>query len=1309
MKNNKKWIGLGVGLACLVLCLVLLLAMCGGGGEEGPETTGQTQTTGSTEPEETTASTEETTEATTEATEPTEEETEHVEETTEPTSGSSGNNMLGNFTGGSVSTGSGSETEETTPETEPKEEEPITVSVSGAQENPYAEALTQLPAAFSTVKIPAGGQISYYLYHGAGTVLTVEDENVYILYNGVTYSPVDGVVTVALEADADDAPAALVVGSKAKADQAYTLNFVGPVGSASNPQILETLDQLQVSLEAGNGDGYHFTWTADKAGRVTFTPDTVEPEDAAYDILVTLGETTVRLSECEDGCVPVDVSAGDVITIQVVTLPDENGEYPAAEIAVKASFEESAVAEPELVVLEDGVTYTLTIPAGGAVRIQADATGKTMDLTVDGGRMYYDWYVQLGETQGKPVASGIYTTEIAGEVFLATIYNNDTENPAVLNVTAASRIAGTLEDPLEAVTGENTAQISTGSEGCYYSWIAEKDGVLTVTMDEDNTLGWQFFVNNLTAGIYGDTHWSDDEPLVDSESLTVSAGDQIQIWVSTYDPASPSAAPEGEVAFHISFTADGQGGEEDPTEPEETEPTEPSETEPAQPDETEPTEPGVTEPTEPSIGTETEPYILEDGVSQTLTVPAGGVIWVQADATGKTMDLTVDGSRMYYEWYILVGTEIGTPNVACVYRTELVDGVYLMPIYNTSEDTDAVLTVLAASPVPGSAEYPIEIGEMGAYQASVAEGGEGVYYTWTAEEDGTLTVTIDTETGWMYSVNNETTGTYGDIHWSDDDPIVSSQDMTVTAGDQVTIWVSTYDPENPTAAPAGEVDFHVSFTAAGEEAPTDPVEPTDPTDPTEPVEPDGTETNPYILEDGVTYELTLPADGVIWVQVDATKDVMTLTVDGYRIYPYWKVEIDGELHGPYANGTYVAELSGGVYVIPIYSITSAMDAVLKVTASSPVFGTIDNPEILENAGTQTVTQEAGGDGYFYNYTAKTDGTVTVEIDTEKSTPGWQYFMNIPAKGLYGDTHWSDDDTVVSSETRTVSAGDVVEIWACPYDPAIKPVNPAGTVVFTLRFVSSDGVEEVPTEPEKPTEPAPEGSEENPYVLEDDVTQEFTIPAGESIYVQVDATGTQMTLNVQGQRQYPAWHVMLGENQYTPYIASGLCPIELEKGQVYVLAIVNDSAAYDITLEATALSPESSLGSVDDPEILEEMGSYTAVLKGGEDDYAYYYEWTAEADGTLTVTIDTEKTPQGWQFKVNNLSTGKYSDPYTSGNGKAEDAADYVAPAPTMTITVKKGNKIQICVATYDPENDFAYDPGEVSFSMSFEEATEENK
>ena len=100
--------------------------------------------------------------------------------------------------------------------------------------------------------------------------------------------------------------------------------------------------------------------------------------------------------------------------------------------------------------------------------------------------------------------------------------------------------------------------------------------------------------------------------------------------------------------------------------------------------------------------------------------------------------------------------------------------------------------------------------------AQVGEASEGYFYTWTAPADGVLTLTFSNTVGWFYTINNMTTGVYGDNQYSDSNPVANPATVEVKAGHIYQIIVNTYNPANPYNPPAGTVNVNMTFVKEGE-------------------------------------------------------------------------------------------------------------------------------------------------------------------------------------------------------------------------------------------------------------------------------------------------------------------------------------------------------------------------------------------------------------------------------------------------------------------------------------------------------------
>ena len=103
-----------------------------------------------------------------------------------------------------------------------------------------------------------------------------------------------------------------------------------PAGAVENPEVIDSITEIAVDLEAGNADGYYYKWTADKMGIYTFAV----PADAAYTVTATANGITATPV---NGYVSVYTIAGSEILINVKAVPVE-GTYPAVDATVNSIY-----------------------------------------------------------------------------------------------------------------------------------------------------------------------------------------------------------------------------------------------------------------------------------------------------------------------------------------------------------------------------------------------------------------------------------------------------------------------------------------------------------------------------------------------------------------------------------------------------------------------------------------------------------------------------------------------------------------------------------------------------------------------------------------------------------------------------------------------------------------------------------------------------------------------------------------------------------------------------------------------------------
>ena len=197
--------------------------------------------------------------------------------------------------------------------------------------------------------------------------------------------------------------------------------------------------------------------------------------------------------------------------------------------------------------------YELTVKFAGNEHYKAAA--KTVNVTIEKASWFQLDFVGdveiVGEGAFNVICNGETVAAVDGKATIAVAASR--RAPAVFQIDAAGTYTitqivpvGSMENPAALVIGENVADIKAGAQGYFFTWIATEEGTLKITMPEGN---WSYTINNMTTYQYGDTQWSDIDPVVNPAEIAVAAGDEIQVIVNTYDPANPWEAPAGQLTI----------------------------------------------------------------------------------------------------------------------------------------------------------------------------------------------------------------------------------------------------------------------------------------------------------------------------------------------------------------------------------------------------------------------------------------------------------------------------------------------------------------------------------------------------------------------------------------------------------------------------------------------------------------------------------------------------------------------------------------------------------------------------------------
>ena len=221
---------------------------------------------------------------------------------------------------------------------EPVEEEPLG---SGTEEDPYLY-IPHENTPVTTKKIQPGSSLYFGIYRVGGMDLTILSEDVYVIYEGVTYTPVDGVLTFHVENAMPSEAILFQIGNNGSGEQSFDLKFELPLGTMGNAAVVESITEDNVvSLEAGNDMGYFYRYAATEDGVIRFyLSATVDSfirvtNNRSYAQVTSDAEITDDQGRLY---VDVNVQAGDELSINVGAVPNRRGKYPATVITWSGEY-----------------------------------------------------------------------------------------------------------------------------------------------------------------------------------------------------------------------------------------------------------------------------------------------------------------------------------------------------------------------------------------------------------------------------------------------------------------------------------------------------------------------------------------------------------------------------------------------------------------------------------------------------------------------------------------------------------------------------------------------------------------------------------------------------------------------------------------------------------------------------------------------------------------------------------------------------------------------------------------------------------
>ena len=536
-----------------------------------------------------------------------------------------------------------------------------------------------------------------------------------------------------------------------------------PLGSQGNPEILELNALREVTV--ADDSSYFLQLTVPEEGILTM-------EVGVYDAWIRATSSGldpekydpadkgygISNTPCED-VVLWEVAKGETVTIEFYSAGRYDGTgtiratFEARELPQGANMHPYVVTDQDPSDL-DKAQYTVTVPAGRKLYFDTSAVqGSVLNLSAVEGMRYF-----IGNAEQRADENGIVSIILDWGYGIAIALENTTQADITLQLVFEFEV-GHKNNPEPLALGTTDIYLKPyETNGRHFTWTAPADGIYTFHIEGAN--GYELWQYQMFSDGCGDpVRTAEDDPLVDTTYWEAEAGQRIMIHVIGYAYA-PDLVIGTSGSYRLTASFEEKVQEQLPGQ------------------------------------TPEDPIIVEFTMNDS---------WTAGTAT-----VTVEPGIWYYGAYIS-GMDL-TANGEAV---EVTPAQPRMPVIFcfTNEGTEAVTYELAVSYPVGTMSNPAAL-TMGENAAPIEEGNDqGYFFTWTAQVPGILTVTMP-QGNWFYTLSNLTAGIYGDMQYSNSDPIVAAPQLEVNAGDQIQLIVNNFDPANPWTIPGGTLTFQASFEEA---------------------------------------------------------------------------------------------------------------------------------------------------------------------------------------------------------------------------------------------------------------------------------------------------------------------------------------------------------------------------------------------------------------------------------------------------------------------------------------------------------------
>lgn len=193
-----------------------------------------------------------------------------------------------------------------------------------------------------SIVAPAQSLLYYRVMGIIGVDVTINDEGVYVIYNGETYeNEGEGIVIRPTRPENSyDNSVILAIGNTTDSDITIAPQITLIPGSNECPHQLSELGALSILLpQSEQMSSVYYEYTATANGELYFELESVT-EGANIDVYLYNINTSAQreLSADDDNVVSIVVQAGDVVKIWTHTLPNDDSEYPSFDVSIEASL-----------------------------------------------------------------------------------------------------------------------------------------------------------------------------------------------------------------------------------------------------------------------------------------------------------------------------------------------------------------------------------------------------------------------------------------------------------------------------------------------------------------------------------------------------------------------------------------------------------------------------------------------------------------------------------------------------------------------------------------------------------------------------------------------------------------------------------------------------------------------------------------------------------------------------------------------------------------------------------------------------------